>query len=161
MVMIRPDTALSASVLAVDVDFLAVKASARGTRIANRALAPLGLRVRSYSVLALAGGPVPVTQRDLAEHLSLDPSQIVALVDELEGDGLVRREVDAADRRSRVIRATAAGEERLGAAQRATASAEEESLAALDGEERDLLRSLLQKLVFDADREEQRPPHPV
>jgi Transcriptional regulators len=140
--------ALAESALATDVDFLAVKAFATGTRIANRSLARLDLRVRSYSVLAITCGARPVTQRDLAEFLSLDPSQIVALVDELESDGLVRREVDPTDRRSRVVRATDRGQERFAEAREAIGEAQEEALAALDVEERDVLLTLLRKLVF-------------
>lgn len=142
------DDALGASALAEEIEFLAVKAFARGTRIANRRLEPLGLKVRSYSALALAAGPVPVTQRALAAHLSLDPSQIVALVDELEAAGLVRREVDPHDRRSRLIVATEAGRARFEAAREATLAAESEALGMLDSRERDELRATLQKIVF-------------
>lgn len=146
-----PDTLGSAlvrfSVLADDINFLAVKVAAEGTRIANRRLAEHGLRVRSYAVLALANGERPVTQRDLSEVLSLDPSQIVALVDDLERDGLVRREVDASDRRSRVVRSTDDGRTRFVAARAAIAAAEAAQLAALDTTERDTLRSLLARIV--------------
>lgn len=141
-------TALAHSALATDIDFLAVKAFDTGTRIANRSLESHGLRVRSYSVLAITCGEVPVTQRDLAEFLALDPSQIVSLVDELESAGLVKREVDPADRRSRVVRATKRGRDRFAAARGAIAEAERESLATLDGAERAELLRLLRKLVF-------------
>jgi len=140
--------ALAESALASDIDFLAVKAFAAGTRIANRRLAGLDLRVRSYSVLAITCGERSVTQRDLAELLALDPSQIVALVDELETEGLVRREVDPTDRRSRVVRATEEGRTRFAAARDAIGEAQEEAFGALDAEERDELLRLLRKLVF-------------
>lgn len=145
------DSALARSALATDIDFLAVKAFATGTRIANRGLESHGLRVRSYSVLAITCGELPVTQRDLAEFLSLDPSQIVALVDELESAGLVKREVDPADRRSRVVRATTRGRDRFASARTAIIEAERESLATLDRAERAELLRLLRKLVFGSE----------
>jgi Transcriptional regulators len=139
---------MRSSVLADDINFLAVKASAEGTRLANRLLAEHGLRVRSYAVLALANGERPVTQRDLADVLSLDPSQIVALVDDLERDGLVRREVDPSDRRSRVVRSTDDGRARFTVARSATAAAEADLLAPLDLAERETLRSLLARVIL-------------
>lgn len=141
-------SALEHSALATDIDFLAVKAFATGTRIANRGLEAHGLRVRSYSVLAMTCGQRPVTQRELAEFLSLDPSQIVSLVDQLEAAGLVKREVDPADRRSRVVRATTLGRDRFALARTTIRQAERESLASLDGAERAELLRLLRKLVF-------------
>ena len=147
-ILTRTRSVLRDSVLADEIDFLAVKAFARGSRISNRLLAPLGLRTRSYSVLALAGGEGAVTQRDLAEYLALGPSQIVALVDELEGNGLVHRDVDPSDRRSRLIRATPAGMSRLVEARRLTIKSEEESMAVLSLDDRETLRRLLQTLVF-------------
>lgn len=135
--------------LSHEIEFLAVKAFTQGTRIANRYLQDLGLRARSYSVLAMACADLDPTQRDLAEFLSLDPSQIVSLVDELERDGLVRRLVDPSDRRSKVVHATEVGRARFAEAQLRTRSAENEALSGL--EDRETLRSLLRRLVFAAD----------
>jgi DNA-binding MarR family transcriptional regulator len=138
----------SDSALAFEIEFLVVKASVQGTRLANRYLAPLGLRVRSYSVLALACGGIDPTQRELAEFLALDPSQIVALVDELERDGFVRREVAPADRRSNVVRATDAGQALFAEATSHTRVAESDALAVLTMGERDQLRTLLRRVLF-------------
>lgn len=144
------DDVLRRSALADDIEFLAIKVFADGTRLANTLLDEHGLRVRSYSVLALAVAETDVTQRDLAAALSLDPSQIVALVDELENAGFVRREVDPADRRSRRIQATDAGRARFDLARASVRDAESESLADLSASERETLRALLRKLVFGA-----------
>jgi DNA-binding MarR family transcriptional regulator len=134
--------------LAHEIEFLAVKAAARGTRRANRMLAPLGLKVRHYAVLSLACSEVAPSQRMLADFLDLDPSQVVALVDELESRGLVRRVVDKRDRRTKVIRGTRSGEELCEKAAAETRAAEEISLAALSEQERETLRLLLRSLVF-------------
>ncbi len=146
-----PRSALEASSLAVDIDFLTVKMAADATRLANRRLSEHDLRVRSFAILALAAGELPVTQRDLASFLSLDPSQIVALVDELERADLVRREVDSADRRSRVICLTPQGTARLALGRQAVDAVEDDLLSPLTTDERATLRELLRKVVFGRD----------
>lgn len=139
---------LAASPLGHDIEFLTARARSLGSEIANRALEPLGLRVRSYSLLACAQAEYRPTQRRLADFLRLDPSQVVALVDGLEREGLVRRESDPDDRRSKVVIATRAGEELLVAAQAAIADAQEVTLGTLTAEERDVLRGLLRRVAL-------------
>lgn len=139
---------LAASPLGNDIEFLTARARSLGSEIANRALEPLGLRVRSYSLLACAQAEYRPTQRRLADFLRLDPSQVVALVDGLEREGLVRRESDPDDRRSKVVIATRAGEELLVAAQAAIADAQEVTLGTLTAAERDVLRGLLRRVAL-------------
>jgi DNA-binding MarR family transcriptional regulator len=139
---------LQDSGLAREIEFLNARARSIGSGIANELLQEHGLRVRSYSVLALACGGLRPTQRQLAEFLRLDPSQIVALVDELETAALVQREPDPTDRRSKVIVATTAGESRYASARAATARAEDLALSALTPAERTQLRTLMTKIAF-------------
>jgi DNA-binding MarR family transcriptional regulator len=106
--------------------------------------------VRSYSVLSLACSGRNPSQRELADFLSLDPSQIVALVDELEQRGLVARETDPHDRRSKGIVATAAGRTLYAAAKKIVRAAEDRSLTDLSRIEREQLRDLLQRIAFEA-----------
>jgi DNA-binding MarR family transcriptional regulator len=134
--------------LAKEIEFLAARARAVGTARANEYLAPLDLKVRSYSILALATSGTNPSQRELAGFLSLDASQIVALVDDLEKKGLVERATDPRDRRSNAITATAAGGELYQRARSAVGEAEAKSLGALTPGERDILRSLLRKIAF-------------
>lgn len=138
----------ASAALARDVEFLAVKAFAAGTRRLNHALRPLDLRARSYSVLSSACEPQPLTQRELATLLELDPSQVVALVDELEQRGLVTRVTDARDRRRRLVQATDQGRLVHSEAAALAAASEGEALAALTEPEREVLRTLLRTLVF-------------
>ena len=95
--------------LASEIEFLTARARSLGSGRANNMLAELDLKVRSYSVLSLACSGQNPSQRELADFLSLDPSQIVALVDQLEKRGAVTREADPRDRRSKVIAPTPAG----------------------------------------------------
>src|SRR5665811_2023376 len=78
--------------LTEDLSFLLARANALSLAAGNAALAEYGLRVRSYSVLALAVDDMRPSQRDLAAFLRLDPSQVVSLVDDLQRRGLVQRE---------------------------------------------------------------------
>lgn len=141
-------TRLADTALAHEIEFLTVKAFADGTRIVNSRLAELGLRARSYSVLALACSGMDATQRELAAALELDPSQIVSLVDGLEADDLVRRVPGQRDRRARIVQATPTGQALFLRAQKLTAEAEAVALAVLSDAERETLRELLRKIVF-------------
>lgn len=142
-----PDRLLAGE-LVNEIEFLAARARSLGSAHANAMLAPLDLKVRSYSVLAMACSDTAPSQRELADFLRLDPSQIVSLVDALEQRGLLFRAPDPRDRRSKVIRPTAAGVELYQRAAAAVRVAEETSLAPLDAPERDQLRVLLRKIAF-------------
>lgn len=131
-----------------DVSFLLARANALSLAVGNAALAAHGLRARSYSVLALAVGDARPSQRVLAEYLRLDPSQVVALVDDLQRRGLVVREPDPSDRRANVVVATSEGEECFAHARDAVRAAEREQHAALSDAEHDLLADLLRRLAF-------------
>lgn len=135
--------------LAQQIQFLAAKARARGTAHANRMLtAELDLKVRQFSVLSLAASGLNPTQRELSQFLDLDPSQIVALVDGLEQRGLVLRETDPTDRRSRIIVATDAGRSVRDRGQAITEASDDAVLADLTAQEREQLRALLTKIAF-------------
>ena len=134
--------------LVAEIEFLTARARALGSAKANALLEPLGLRIRSYAVLSLACSGAAPSQRELAEFLLLDPSQIVALLDGLEQRGLVKRETDPRDRRSKVIKGTAAGSRLLAKAAGATRQAEEQAMGNLSSAERDQLRELLRRVAF-------------
>lgn len=138
--------------LAANVEFLAARARAIGSSKANAALEAFGLRVRSYSVLSLACSGEQPSQRELADFLRLDPSQIVPLVDDLEKRKLVRRRADPRDRRSKIVVGTAKGDELYEAATAAVARANAASLSSLTPEEVETLRLLLWKVAFTEDQ---------
>ncbi|MFJ2619830.1 MarR family winged helix-turn-helix transcriptional regulator [Glutamicibacter sp. NPDC087344] len=149
-VTLTPVQRLAHSELAGEIEFLTARMRSQGSTRANLLLAPLGLKVRSYSVLSLACSDLAPTQRELAEFLSLDPSQIVPLVDQLESRGLVERVTSPNDRRTKVIAGTPAGQDLYTQARKATGEAEEVSLKALSAAERETLRDLLTRIAFDA-----------
>ena len=131
-----------------DVGFLLSRASGLVVRATNAALAPHGLRVRSFSVLVLAAdSPGGISQRDLAGVLGLDPSQVVLLVDELATAGLVERRPSEVDRRTKLVAATETGRAVRDAAARAAHAGVAEQLAGLSAAERDQLRVLLSRVA--------------
>ncbi|WP_449282785.1 MarR family winged helix-turn-helix transcriptional regulator [Leucobacter sp.] len=136
------------STLTEDLSFLLARANANSLVVGHRALRAFGLKSRSYSVLSLACDDLRPSQRELADFLRLDPSQVVAIVDGLEERALVRRETDPRDRRSRVIVPTAEGRVLEREARAAVLAAEAELYASLTAAERGALAELLQRLAF-------------
>jgi len=145
------DTGLRASALTDDLSFLLARANAIALAAGNAALSGHGLKARSYSVLSLAAGDARPSQRELAEFLRLDPSQVVSLVDDLQTRGLVERRPDPADRRANVVVATAAGRALATAARESARAAEERVHAQLSGDDRQTLTDLLRALAFPED----------
>ncbi|SHN43263.1 MarR family winged helix-turn-helix transcriptional regulator [Cryptosporangium aurantiacum] len=131
-----------------NIGFLMSRASGQLVRATNAALADEGLRVRQYSVLALVCESAQgESQRDLAEVLGLDPSQVVALVDDLDRAGLVERRPSPADRRTKLVVPTDRGRAvRERAAERADARLTD-ALGALTAAEQETLRALLARVV--------------
>ena len=138
------------SELVEDLSFLLARANALSLAAGNAALAEYGLRVRSYSVLALAAGNSRPSQRELAELLRLDPSQVVALVDELQVRGLVVRQPDPADRRANVVVATERGRAVHAEASTSARAAESALHDDLTDADRAQLTALLKRMAFPA-----------
>ena len=139
------------TVVGGDLAFLMARANAISVSSANAALAAHGLKVRSYSVLALAAAGTRPTQKELSEFLKLDPSQIVSLIDQLETRELVRREPNPGDRRANVVVATDAGRALYEQAREATLAAEQSAFAALSAADRVTLSSLVRSIAASAD----------
>lgn len=130
-----------------DVGFLLSRSSGAAIRATNEQLRSAGIRARHYSVLSLACDTEGVSQRELADVLGLDPSQIVALVDDLQKRGLVERHPDPGDRRTRLVSPTPHGRTVLRRARGQVAKARNDFLGRLDDGERAVLLELLRKVA--------------
>lgn len=139
---------LVAASITNDMGFLLAKLHTAGSVLNNRALAAFDLKERSYSVLILANSGLEPTQRELADFLSLDPSQIVALVDDLEKRGLVVRAPGKLDRRAKTVTASPDGAELLQQARKAATRAETEALQQLSTDEVATMKALLRKALW-------------
>ena len=132
--------------LTEDLGFLLARVSGEVVRATNAALAEDGLRVRQYAVLLLAcDSRHGVSQRAMARVLGLDPSQVVALVDELAQAGLVERQPAPTDRRAKLVTATEAGYRKRERAAVRAADAVHGALAPLSADEQATLRELLSR----------------
>ena len=140
---------LENSLLASDLEFLTARARAVGTRNANKWLEPLAIKARDFAILSLVCTDEHPSQRELAEFLSLDASQVVALVDALEKKKLLERQTDLRDRRSNILVATPTGLSLFKEAQIAIDNAREESLGGLNENEREELKRLLTLMAFN------------
>lgn len=139
---------LASAPVADEIEFLLARARTIGILKANSALAEFDLKVRHYVVLSLAVGELAPSQRELAEFLHLDPSQIVATIDVLESRGWVERTPSPDDRRIKVLGATPAGVAVYEQIREAVGAAEDASLATLTPAERNTLRELLHRIAF-------------
>ncbi len=98
-------------------------------------------------LMALDTAAAPVSQRWLAESLGLNRTVMGRLIDELERDGLVERERNAADRRSYALRTTAKGLEAVALAAPDLDRADASLSAHLSARERARLNALLRELL--------------
>ncbi|MGH6653969.1 MAG: MarR family winged helix-turn-helix transcriptional regulator [Actinocrinis sp.] len=102
---------------------------------------------RGFQALLGAANCSAHNQAELAKQLGVDRTVMVYLVDDLEHAGLVERLPDPNDRRSRLIRATEAGRERLSVAQSRISAAEAHLLGALSAKQQQSLRSMLREVA--------------
>lgn len=142
------DRAWGESDLSRDLSFLLARSNALSLATGTDALRPFGLKVRSYPILSLACDDLRPSQREIADFLRLDPSQVVALVDDLEDRGWVERQTDRRDRRSKVVVATPQGRRIYEQAREAVAAADVAPFSVLADAERVQLAGFLRRLAF-------------
>jgi DNA-binding MarR family transcriptional regulator len=100
-----------------------------------------------FGVLTLIDSRPGQTQRELVAGSLIDASSMVAVLDQLEADGLAERRIHPSDRRKHAVHLTAKGKRTLGRARELAIEYADELLAPLDEDERETLRLLLRKLA--------------
>jgi DNA-binding MarR family transcriptional regulator len=133
--------------LSVRLTYLLKRAQLGLDGLHEELLGPLGVNHRELAVLLLLDAREPESQQQVAGRLGVDRTTMVALIDGLEGKGLVARRPDAADRRRNVIALTGAGRKTLRRATRASDEAEGRLLDGLDEVEAAQLRALLGRIA--------------
>ena len=118
-----------------------------GRRAVEASMSPGGLRTRHLIALKLLCDQGPANQQDLAEALSLDPSNVVGLLNELEERELITRRRDRTDRRRHIVELSPLGQDELTLAYTRLSSVEDDLFSALSAEERDTLYYLLVRAV--------------
>lgn len=104
-----------------------------------------GFRPPCMGALDVIARHQPVSQREISDHLGLDASDVVGVLDILEAAHMVQRQRDERDRRRHAVVLTETGED---AARRFAAlrdRATERALAGLDDDERRQLVDLLNR----------------
>jgi DNA-binding MarR family transcriptional regulator len=108
-------------------------------------LEALRLRPRHLVTLTVLRDHGSAGQQLLAEVLSIDRTNLVGLLNELEQAGWLVRRRSAEDRRRHVVEMTDAGREKLARAEMLLAAVENEVFSGLDDDERETLHGLLLK----------------
>jgi DNA-binding MarR family transcriptional regulator len=126
---------------------LSFRGELTGARI-RAAVAVAGLHPRNAMTL-MQLAPGATSQRDLAATMEIDPSQLVAILNELESSGLCERRRDLADRRRHIVEITPAGREALDRIDEAVGAAERELFGDLTEAEQAVLRGLLDRVAVD------------
>jgi DNA-binding MarR family transcriptional regulator len=112
----------------------------------RQALGQTGLGSRQGTTLLRLARLGPMSQQQLIETLGLDPSGLVAVLNDLERDGLVVRTRDPEDRRRHIVEITTVGRRTARAVESAVAEVEREAFADLDATEVAQLHDLLSRL---------------
>jgi MarR family transcriptional regulator, lower aerobic nicotinate degradation pathway regulator len=110
-------------------------------------LEPHGFHPREFGLMTVMAKRPGITQQELALLARVDPSSMVALLDDLEKRGVAERRVDPDDRRRRAVYLTKKGEEQMRVLQREARKAAKSFLEPLNSDERAELNALLRKLA--------------
>ena len=121
------------------------KVATAGARLTASRM-PLGGRA-DFAVLASLEEAGPLSQADLGRRLGLDRNDVNAVVTRLDQAGFIVRHPDPADRRRNTVTITPQGVLHLDHLEGVAHEVQDELLDGLDRHERDLLRSLLAKVL--------------
>jgi DNA-binding MarR family transcriptional regulator len=110
------------------------------------AMSATGLKPRHRQVLVELSTRGPTSQQSLIDALDVDPSVLVAILNDLERLGLAERRRDPADRRRHIVEMSAKGCKALEGIEKAVALAEDELFADLDERERAQLHDMLTRV---------------
>ena len=127
--------------------FLLAQIGAHAATQFGERISSLRLARPHAGILRIIGLTPGLSQQELARRLAIQPSQLVALLDELEKRGFIERRQDAQDRRTYALHLTTSGRdvtERIG---RIAREHDDAICAALNIHEREQLNSLLGRIA--------------
>lgn len=114
-----------------------------------RILKPTGLRIVTFSALAIVVENPDISQTQLAQALQIERSGVVVIVDELENAELISRNRVEGDRRSYALRATLKGRNLWSQTEKLVYRHEDDILSGLSRPERETLKALLGRIIED------------
>lgn len=127
------------------LSFLLSQIGARSAQLFSARLEPLGIAPRAFAVLSNLAVGTRQNQQQLADALGLHRNNMVALIDEMEAAGLVRRHRSEQDRRAFEVRPTARGRSVVARVSRVIGNLDEELGRGLTGSEGETLIKLLKQ----------------
>ena len=127
--------------------FLLNWAGARSRTVFSEALDRLGIKPPHFATMVMVDASPGLAQQDLVTATHIDPSTMVALLDDLETAGWAQRRPHPSDRRKRAVHLTAAGQRKLEAARGAAGVVAQDVFGALDPGELAELHRLLRKIA--------------
>ena len=119
----------------------------------RKTLGESGLTPRAFAVLTIIAQIPNVTQSEISRHLGIERSGLVAIVDDLEQQGLILRVAVPDDRRVQALALTDKGARSHKLSAEAVRDHEERLLSAFTQKERRTLLDLLCRLRKREDRE--------
>jgi DNA-binding MarR family transcriptional regulator len=78
----------------------------RGSKILEKELLPKGITFQEFRIAGLLIDEEDITQKDLAEKLSVRPATLSVAISKLEERGIVKREPSNLDKRANYLRLT-------------------------------------------------------
>jgi DNA-binding MarR family transcriptional regulator len=134
--------------LAEMAGFLIAKAHAVFHDRANEVIGPGPLTIKHFGCLSVIADEGRLSQQYLCTRMRVDRTTMVAVVDELEAEGLVDRARNPDDRRAYALEVTDAGRAWIAEKRGALMAAQEELLSVLSEKERAQLVGSLQRLLM-------------
>lgn len=129
------------------VAFLLSQVGIHASQRFARRIAEIGLHPPQFRVMNMVDAVEGRSQQAIAAAIGAPPSRMVAIVDELEEEGLIERRPHPSDRRVRALYLTPAGRRLLARGRKIAGEHEEELMRGLSAADRKRLIALLQKVV--------------
>ena len=134
--------------LLTDQAYLLGRLGREARRQFTQVLSAWELQPSHYGILLLLEAIDQASQQHLAQTLTIDRANMVALLDVLEQRGFIERQADPLDRRRHVVKLTAIGQRELQQIRQAREEVDDAFFAGLDTEEQETLHRLLVKLFL-------------
>ena len=134
--------------LLTDQAYLLGRLGREARRQFTQVLSAWQLQPSHYGILLLLEAIGQASQQHLAQQLSIDRANMVALLDVLQQRGFIERQPDPRDRRRHAVKLTEVGRRELQQIRQAREAVDNAFFADLDNEEQETLHQLLVKLFL-------------
>ena len=118
-------------------------------RALQQALAPQGITFRQAQVLGWLVAEGPLSQRDLADRMLIEPPNLVGVLDRMESAGLLERRACPEDRRKKHIHPLPAAEELWEKIAVCAREIREQAASGMSEDDRKELRRLLKHIQLN------------